>query len=65
MDTNQGYVTFEDWFNERENFDLRSDRLFNQLQQASLSAREKELLITRWMEAAWQQGQQSMLWQNA
>ena len=66
MDTNKGYVNFEDWFNERENYSLRSERFFSQLQALSVRDRkEREQFVMGWMEAAWEQGRLSMLWENA
>ena len=62
MDANQGYVTFTDWFDEPEGFDLRSDRFFNELYCLNVDKRER--FIREWMEAAWKEGRRSMLWQN-
>ena len=64
MVTNEIYLNFEDWFDERESFDLRSDRFFNQLNNIYNQA-DQELFVRRWMEAAWEQGRRSMLWENA
>jgi hypothetical protein len=63
MDNNKIYVNFEDWFDECESFDLRSDRFFNYLYCLNVDKRER--YIREWMKVAWEQGQQSMLWQNA
>lgn len=63
MDTNEKYVTFTDWFDEVENFGLRSDRFFNHLYCVNLDKRER--YMREWLEAAWEEGRRSMLWQNA
>ena len=66
MDTNKGYVNFEDWFNEIEQHSMRSERFFSQLQALSVRDRkEREQFVMGWMEAAWEQGRLSMLWENA
>ena len=66
MDTNQNYVTFTDWFDEIEQHSMRSERFFSQLQALSVRDRkERERFVMGWMEAAWEQGRLSMLWENA
>lgn len=64
MDNNKEYVNFEAWFNELENYSLRSERFFSQLE----AIKEQELrqrFVMCWMKVAWEQGRRSMLWQNA
>ena len=58
MDTNKKYVNFDDWFNELENYSLRSERFYAQLD----AIKEQELrqrFVMRWMEVAWEQGYRS------
>ena len=66
MDTNQNYVTFTDWFDEIEQHSMRSERFFSQLQALSVRDREeRQRFVMRWLEAAWEEGRRSMLWQNS
>jgi hypothetical protein len=49
------YETFEDWFNELENYNFRSDRFFQHLELLS-SARERNDFLENWMRAAFEAG---------
>lgn len=49
------YETFEDWFNELENYSFRSDRFFQHLDLLS-NTRERNEFIENWMRAAFEAG---------
>lgn len=49
------YETFEDWFNELENYNFRSDRFFQHLELPQ-SARERNDFLENWMRAAFEAG---------
>lgn len=49
------YETFEDWFNEIENYSFRSERFFQHLELLT-NELERNEFITNWMRAAFESG---------
>lgn len=50
------YETFEDWFNELENYNFRSDRFFQHLDVIQDSPRQRNEFLENWMRAAFEAG---------
>jgi hypothetical protein len=50
------YETFEDWFNELENFNFRSDRFFQHLDLIQHDPAQRNQFIENWMRAAFESG---------
>ena len=49
------YETFDDWFNEIENYSFRSERFFQHLELLTNEVERTEF-ITNWMRAAFESG---------
>jgi hypothetical protein len=49
------YKTFDDWFDEIENYNFRSERFFQHLDLLS-NTRERNEFIENWMRAAFEAG---------
>jgi len=52
------YETFEDWFEELEKFNFRSDRFFEHLE-LTKNAYERHEICTLWLRTAFEMGRQS------
>ena len=50
------YETFEDWFNELENYNFRSDRFFQHLDVIQDNPRQRNEFLENWMRAAFEAG---------
>jgi hypothetical protein len=52
------YETFDDWFNELENYSFRSERFFQHLElfNSTVCTDQRNEFITNWMRAAFEAG---------